>query len=193
MDQQLSLANIEQSDNEVHLKKSDNQLILIKCYDVMSPNNEEEDNDDDDRVTFKTLIDHNWCKKILDLVGNKAQLMESFAWLSTVGGGFSALGETDSKFSYRAGALSVGQQLHLAELLGDDRLKVMCHLFVALASLQLGNKKFCINYCSRVIVPLLNKLPFKDQMLRNMLRHIIFRVKTLEKFKNVRALKGKEN
>lgn len=192
MDQQLSVAIIKRSDYDLNIS-SDKQSNIIKCYDVRLHSNNEEEDDDDNRVSYTTLIDHIWCKKILELVGNKAQLMESFAWLSTVGGGFSALGERDSKFSYRAGALSVGRQLHLAELLGDDKLKVMCHLFVALASLQLGNKKFCINYCTKVIVPLLNKLPFKDQMLRNMLRHIIFRVKTLEKFKNVRAIKGKEN
>lgn len=125
-----------------------------------------------------TPIGYSWSRKILELVGNKARLMESFSWLSTVGGGFSALGERDDKWSLRAGALSLGQQLHLAELLGDERLKVMCHLFAALAALQLDNKHFCVNYLRRVIIPLMNSLPYKDPILTNILRHICFRLKS---------------
>lgn len=125
-----------------------------------------------------TPVDHNWSKKILELVGNKAKLMESFSWLSTVGGGFSALGERDSKWSARAGALSLGQQLKLAELLGDERLKVMCHLFAALAALQMDNRQFCFNYIKRVILPLINAMPYRDVILINILKHIAFRLRT---------------
>lgn len=138
-----------------------------------------------DRYDFSvSQIDHEWSRKILELVGNKAKLMESFSWLSTVGGGFSALGERDPRFSLRAGALSLGQQLHLAELLGDERLKVMCHLFAALASVQQSNKKFCFNYIRRVIVPLMNAMPYHDPTLTNILKHILFRLSRIESFRN---------
>lgn len=202
MDKQLVVANIKQPENQLIEPRSSKQLhiqnvhlLLDKIIGEDADDEEEDELDgiDDDSRLFTTYVDHNWSKKILELVGNKAQLMDSFAWLSTVGGGYSSLGERDSRFSYRAGALSIGQQLHLADLLGDDRLKVMCHLFFALASLQLGNKQFCINYCSKVIKPLLAKLPFKDSTIRNMFSHLIFRIHTIEKFKKVYAIKYKEN
>lgn len=145
------------------------------------PSVEAIDSDDDENYQF-SMIDHNWSKKILELVGNKAQLMESFSWLSTVGGGFSSLGERDNKFSMRAATLSLGHQLRLAELLGDERLKVMCHLFAALAALQLDNKQFCRDYITRVIMPMINQLPYRDPILINMLKHIYFRLSTLDRF-----------
>lgn len=153
-----------------------------------------EDELDEDGYTINvSLIDHNWCKKILELVSNKARLKESFSWLSTVGGGFSALGERDSNFSMRAGALSLGQQLRLAELLGDERLKVMCHLFAALASIQMDNKQFCINYIKRVIVPLIKALPYRDPVLMNMFRHICFRIRPSlqRRYINFQAIEGR--
>lgn len=168
------------------------QLAVANCvtkiYDFNLPNGsgkyaENEDGDDDgDEPTNRSLIDHAWSRKILELIGNKAKLLESFSWLSTVGGGFSALGERDSKFSARAGALSLGQQLRLAELLGDERLKVMCHLFGALAALQLNNKQFCLNYIKRVIIPLINAMPYHDPILTNILRHICFRMSMMDNF-----------
>jgi len=135
--------------------------------------------DDEDQIETKSLIDHAWQRKILELVGNKTKLMESFSWLSTVGGGYSALGESDQQYSSRAGALSLGQQLRLAELLGDERLRVMCHLFAALAALQMNNRNFCINYIRRVIVPLIQAMPYRDRLITNILRHICFRLSRL--------------
>ena len=137
-------------------------------------------------------IDYSWSKKILELVGNKARLMESFSWLSTVGGGFSSLGERDNKFSARAGALSIGQQLQLAELLGDQRLKVMCHLFAALAALQLDNRDFCVNYIRRVILPMMRTLPYPDPILTNMLRHICFRLSNLDRIMSANAIENRK-
>lgn len=112
--------NISENDND------HNQLIVARFNSPNFRNLVNEDDDSDDRFNFNmTLIDHSWSKKILELVGNKAKLMESFSWLSTLGGGFSALGERDAKFSARAGALSLGQQLHLAELLDVSKLCVI--------------------------------------------------------------------
>lgn len=154
-----------------------NKRPIYGSFKIYEYNEGSSDEEGDDGFRNGSLIDHIWSKKILELVGNKAKLIETFSWLSTVGGGFSALGESDADFSYKAGALSIGQQLHLAELLGDDRLKIMCHLFFALASLQLKNHEFCINYCRKVVVPLINKLPFRDSVLDNILRHILFRIR----------------
>lgn len=163
---QTSIAILKLSDN---FRKSQ----LVNYFE-----GDDSSNQDDEQLVFKTLIDHSWSKRILGLVGNKAKLMESFSWLSTVGGGYSALGERDSEFSRRAGALSLGQQLQLAEMLGDDRLKVMCHLFAALAAVQLANKQSCFNYIRKVIVPLMNSLPYRDPILTNILKHILFRLST---------------
>ena len=189
-----SQANEKQPNHETNDSTNDNnkQLTVANCvnriYDFNLPNlnRSHEENgdgdDDDDEPTYKSLIDHAWSQRIQELVGNKAKLLESFAWLSTVGGGFSALGERDNQFSARAGALSLGQQLRLAEMLGDERLTVMCHLFVALAYLQLNNKIFCLNYIQRVIIPLINAMPYQDPILKNILRHICFRMSMMDKY-----------
>lgn len=165
------------------------QLVVAPLYRVhdlrlsLKPDEHgDEDHDDDDDLTTKSLIDHAWSGRVLRLIGNKAKLMESFSWLSTVGGGYSALGERDSKFSTRAGALSLGQQLQIADQLGDERLKVMCHLFAALAALQLNNKGFCLDYIQRVIIPLINAMPYRDPIIANILRHICFRMSILDKY-----------
>lgn len=138
--------------------------------------------DEDEQSQSKSLIDYAWSKRVLQLVCNKSKLMESFSWLSTVGGGYSSLGESDKGFSSRAGALSLGQQLKLAELLGDERLRVMCHLFAALAALQMNNRQFCWAYIKRVILPLIHAMPHRDPMLTNILKHICFRMNTLDRF-----------
>lgn len=152
------------------------------------PDNEEDDEDS----KSESLIDHAWSRRILELVGTKSKLMESFCWLSTVGGGYSALGENDRKFSSRAGALSLGQQLHLAELLGDERLEVMCHLFAALAALQMNNKQFCLNYIKKVILPLIYKMPYRDPLLNNILKHICFRMGALDRYARIKRLNAIE-
>lgn len=159
------------------------QLVVVYCGASKHHDADDDSSDDDTSFSFvhQSFIDYSWSRKVLELIGNKAKLMESFSWLSTVGGGFSALGERDSKFSMRAGRLSLGQQLKLAELLGDERLKVMCHLFAALAALQLENKHFCRNYIRNVIVPLINSLPYYDPILINILRHIWFRLNSMNR------------
>lgn len=176
--------------NSIIIRRLSNDFYVGQLDDYETDNT----NHDEDEFILKTLVDHSWSKRILGLVGNKAKLMESFSWLSTVGGGYSALGEKDSRFSHRAGTLSLGQQLHLAELLGDKRLKVMCHLFAALAAIQLANKQSCFNYIRRVIVPLMNSLPYRDPILTNILKHILFRLSTIDYPKRVRlAIKSRDH
>jgi len=184
------------ANESIELKRNGNNQLAIMHANARESSEIDDpcESEYDERYDFNmSLIDHSWSKKILELVGNKAKLLESFSWLSTVGGGFSALGERDSKFSLRAGTLSLGQQLQLAELLGDQRLEVMCHLFAALAALQLDNKQFCINYVRRVILPLMKKLPYKDPILWNMLKHIFFRLSTLERFVNAVAIEDRRD
>lgn len=156
---------------------------ISKIYNYHLPKGFDSDDDDDKNSANISIIDHAWSRRILELISNKVRLLESFSWLSTVGGGFSSLGEQDKDFSVRAGALSLGQQLRLAELLGDDRLKVMCHLFGALAFVQQDNKQFCINYIKRVIIPLIEAMPYRDPIITNILGHICFRMSNLDHFK----------
>lgn len=205
---------IEPSSDPVDLLREDRSLVRLNPYSRMvegqndyhgnekmvtislirkDNNDHDTDQDEGEDIVFNTLIDHSWCSKILRLVGHKMKLMESFSLLSTIGGGFSALGERDRDFSLRAGSLSLGQQLRLADLLGDERLKVMCHLFAVLAALQLGNKQFCIHYIKRVIVPMICALPHCDPIINNILGHICFRLRTLEIYKSsANAIKSKE-
>jgi hypothetical protein len=193
----MDLRTISKLDDIESGESDDRQIVLFDSSHspgCSKQKNQSENSDEDElRYTYSSsLLDRAWSKRIIVLVGNKAKLMESFSWLSTVGGGFSSLGERDCKFSARAGALSLGQQLRLAELLGDERLKVMCHLFAALAALQLDNKFVTLNYIKRVIVPLINEMPYRDPILTNILKHICFRISVFDRIVGARkkAIEG---
>ncbi|XP_052800208.1 uncharacterized protein F58A4.6-like isoform X2 [Mya arenaria] len=80
---------------------------------------------------------HAWCKR-LQCLGNKRLILEeTMAWLSTLGGGFSALGDYFMSFSELAGRLSQ-TQLQIATEMGDPVLASKCRLFYALSLMQLG-------------------------------------------------------
>uniref|UniRef100_A0A6G1SAF9 Microtubule-associated protein RP/EB family member 1 n=1 Tax=Aceria tosichella TaxID=561515 RepID=A0A6G1SAF9_9ACAR len=196
-DDSTNIKTICKSDNDGPEGSNNRQLVLFNASH--STYRQEQDNQlgdvDADELYYRynsSLLDLAWSRRIHVLVGNKAKLMESFSWLSTVGGGFSSLGERDCRFSARAGALSLGQQLRLAELLGDERLKVMCHLFAALAALQLDNKFITLNYIKRVILPLIDALPYRDPILTNILKHICFRISVFDRLIGARknAIEG---
>ncbi|KAK9500447.1 hypothetical protein O3M35_001708 [Rhynocoris fuscipes] len=89
-------------------------------------------------------------KQILDKRGNKLfeisclerrELDHAMAWFSTLGGAFSALGDTFEYCAIMAGKISQ-QQFLLALRLGDPNLVARCKLYMALSLIQ--QRKFSL-------------------------------------------------
>lgn len=83
-------------------------------------------------------------RDVIDFRGNelfeivcleRRELDNAMAWLSTLGGAFSALGDSIEKCATIAGKISV-RQLQLALRLGDPFLVARCKLYMALSFIQ---------------------------------------------------------
>lgn len=88
----------------------------------------------------KNILDQKWNRKVQVLVNEKCELENAMAWLSTLGGAFSALGDTYLKCAERAGAISI-QQLYIALRLGDPLTVCRCKIYLAMSLLQRGYYK----------------------------------------------------
>lgn len=88
---------------------------------------------------------YSWNDKVGVLVQKRMILEETMAWLSTLGGGYSSLGDYFLHFSEEAGKISVSQ-LKIAMEMGDPIMAAKCRLFYALSLMQRGQlhqtKKF---------------------------------------------------
>lgn len=82
-------------------------------------------------------ISYNWGSKLNTLVKKREALEEAMAQLSTLGGGYSSLGEYSIHFSEEAGKLSL-VQLKVAMEMGDPITASKCRLFYALSLMQRG-------------------------------------------------------
>jgi Domain of unknown function (DUF4807) len=74
------------------------------------------------------------------LVWEQIEIDHMFSWLSTLGGGFSALGDYFEDRAKIAGKISI-QQMRLAYRLGDPNLISRCKLFLSISLIQQGNLK----------------------------------------------------
>ncbi|XP_046554567.1 uncharacterized protein LOC124263882 [Haliotis rubra] len=84
----------------------------------------------------KQRIDYPWGKLICGLAVKRMLCEESMAWLSTLGGGYSALGDYYRVHAVTAGEVSL-KQFHIAMELGDPIMAAKCRLFWAQSRLQL--------------------------------------------------------
>lgn len=132
--------------------------------------------EDDHSNMPKSLVDHAWSNRLLGLVQLKIILMDHFHGLSTMGGAYYALGANNDDFTTKAKELSLGQQLKLARLLGDGRLEVICYLNAILACSRLTGSKTCIDYVDKVIVPFIRRMPYRDPIIMNVLKHVRFTI-----------------
>lgn len=82
-------------------------------------------------------LDYKWNERVTQMALERRELDHAMSWLSTLGGGFSALGETFEHCAEMAGKISV-RQLQLALRLGDPLLVARCKLWAALSLLQRG-------------------------------------------------------
>ena len=78
-----------------------------------------------------------WSSRLQSCLARVVQLRGISAWVSTLGGAFSALGDIRPAHAQRAKVLAC-QHYHIARRLGDSGLAERCLFFVALATLQQG-------------------------------------------------------
>ncbi|XP_076344863.1 uncharacterized protein LOC143244314 isoform X1 [Tachypleus tridentatus] len=88
----------------------------------------------------KQPMDKIWNYKIRILVAEQAVMENAMAWLSTLGGAYSALGDQFQYCAIEAGRISM-QQLKVALRLGEPLLICRCRIFIAMSLLQLGYLK----------------------------------------------------
>ncbi|GBM18227.1 hypothetical protein AVEN_38999-1 [Araneus ventricosus] len=89
------------------------------------------------KLPNKSIIDHKWNKRLEILVHEKCELENAMAWLSTLGGAFSALGDYFEDCAEKAGLISV-QQFRLALRLGDPLTICRCKIYLTMSLLQRG-------------------------------------------------------
>ncbi|XP_054714996.1 uncharacterized protein LOC129224545 [Uloborus diversus] len=91
-------------------------------------------------IPNKNIVDYKWNKKIEILANEKCELENAMVWLSTLGGAFSALGDSYLNCAEKAGDISI-RQLHIALRLGDPLTVCRCKIYFAMSLLQRGYYK----------------------------------------------------
>jgi len=85
----------------------------------------------------RNVIDYKWNKKLEVLINERCELENAMAWLSTLGGAFSALGDYFNDFAEKACLISV-QQFRIALRLGDPITICQCKIYFAMSLIQRG-------------------------------------------------------
>lgn len=85
----------------------------------------------------KEAIDYKWNLMTSYTLWEKIEVDYLMSWLSTLGGGFSALGEQFSACAETAGKISL-RQLQLGLRLGDPFLQARCKLYYSISLIQTG-------------------------------------------------------
>ncbi|KAM7310375.1 hypothetical protein ISCGN_007283 [Ixodes scapularis] len=93
-------------------------------------------------VPWNAVMDKSWDVKLGYLVAEQVELENAMAWLSTLGGAYSALGDNNVKFAEAASQVSV-QQLKLALRIGDPATLCRCRIYIAMSLLQRGYFRSC--------------------------------------------------
>lgn len=123
----------------------------------------------------KQKIDYAWNNRILALLNKHIVLAEGFAWLSTLGGAHSSLGETFRYHAEKAGEISA-KQLRLAIELGNESLIARCYLFWSWSLLQKGELRRC-KACVLNTWKFSQRIQCRDWMLENMCKAVWSRLK----------------
>lgn len=76
-----------------------------------------------------------WSSLVLQLIYRHAQASLMMSWLSTLGGAFSSLGDTDSKSAQMAGRISF-HQFCLSRRVHNRSFSVQCILFATISCIQ---------------------------------------------------------
>ncbi|XP_033747503.1 uncharacterized protein LOC117332631 [Pecten maximus] len=87
-------------------------------------------------------IDYAWNYRMGSQMMRRVILDDAMNWLSTLGGGYSSLGDYFQHHAEEAGRISL-QQLKLAERMGDPVMSARCKIFFAQSLMQRGYIKQC--------------------------------------------------
>ncbi|KAH9525483.1 hypothetical protein Btru_001523 [Bulinus truncatus] len=90
----------------------------------------------------KQKLDYAWTRRVLGLLHKHVVLVEGFAWLSTLGGAHSSLGEKFIHHAEKAGEISK-KQLKMALELGNESLIARCYIFWSWSLLQKEELRRC--------------------------------------------------
>lgn len=82
-------------------------------------------------------IDYKWAQMLAKTIWEQIQLEQLMCWLSTLGGGYSALGDQFERCAETAGQISL-QQLSIGLRLGNPLLQARCKLFYSISLIQRG-------------------------------------------------------
>ncbi|XP_030379465.1 uncharacterized protein F58A4.6 [Scaptodrosophila lebanonensis] len=85
----------------------------------------------------RDTIDYKWADMLAHTLWEHIEVEHLMSWLSTLGGGFSALGEQFERCADTAGKISL-QQLHIGMRLGDPFLQARCKLYYSISLIQRG-------------------------------------------------------
>ncbi|XP_054749557.2 uncharacterized protein LOC129255031 [Lytechinus pictus] len=138
---------------------------------------------------FKMGPDIRWSKKMLPLWLARISMEDSFSWLSTLGGAYSALGDHFHHFAEKAGRVSI-HQMKLACQLGDPILLAKCRVYMAQSLMQNGfiqHAMFIVRAQYRFAVSLGENT---DQRLINMCRGVWSIIQYLHKEKKEHRKNG---
>ncbi|XP_050071041.1 uncharacterized protein F58A4.6 [Anopheles maculipalpis] len=83
----------------------------------------------------KEHLDYHWGERAVRMIWELVEITELMAWLSTLGGAFSALGNYQPACADTAGKISL-HQMELAFRLGDPSLVARCKLYLAISLVQ---------------------------------------------------------
>lgn len=127
---------------------------------------------------WKPVMDMPWEARIGCLVREQLELDNTMAWLSTLGGAFSALGDYNPQFAEAASQVSL-RQLQLAMHLGDPVVVCRCRLYLAMSLLQRGNFRCCRTLLRRQYQFAISKEGQRDPKLVKMCQSVWVRMRYL--------------
>ncbi|XP_062135639.1 uncharacterized protein F58A4.6-like [Drosophila sulfurigaster albostrigata] len=82
-------------------------------------------------------IDYKWTLMLSHTIAEHVQLDQLMCWLSTLGGGYSSLGDQFTRCAEAAGKISL-QQLSIGLRLGNPLLQARCKLYYSISLIQRG-------------------------------------------------------
>ncbi|EDW69521.1 uncharacterized protein F58A4.6 [Drosophila virilis] len=89
------------------------------------------------RPPERLAIDYKWADMLAHTICRHIELEQLMCWLSTLGGGYSALGDQFEGCAQAAGQISL-QQLTIGLRLGDPFVQARCKLYYSISLIQRG-------------------------------------------------------
>ncbi|CAH1801078.1 unnamed protein product [Owenia fusiformis] len=133
------------------------------------------------------ILDYKWSYRVCRLVCNSILIQDAMAWLSTLGGGYSALGDHFQHHAQEAGRIS-NHQFKIALELGDPGLTARCRIYLAQSLMQQGCLKQARNIL-RSQYEVAVKRKSTDPKLVNMCKGVWNRLKYLHSQRLINSYK----